>query len=172
MNEIRYVRGDATRPVGDGPKAIVHVCNNVGGWGAGFVLAVSRRWEQPEEAYREQAKSGLSLGEIQVVRVEPELFVINMISQAGYGTTRVKHMDDPDYKEDFLPPIRYWALEACLRKAGEYCFINGMSVHMPRIGCALAGGSWAKVSAIVEKQLVERGVPVTVYDYPGSSFNP
>ena len=31
---------------------IVHVCNDIGGWGAGFVVAISRRWKAPEEAYR------------------------------------------------------------------------------------------------------------------------
>ncbi|MEV6001124.1 Appr-1-p processing protein, partial [Streptomyces griseomycini] len=27
-----------------GVKVIAHVCNDIGGWGKGFVLAVSRRW--------------------------------------------------------------------------------------------------------------------------------
>ncbi|HJK89231.1 MAG TPA: hypothetical protein RMH85_21120 [Polyangiaceae bacterium LLY-WYZ-15_(1-7)] len=50
--DIDYVVGDATRPGGDGPKIIVHVCNDVGGWGRGFVTALSKRWAAPEEAYR------------------------------------------------------------------------------------------------------------------------
>ena len=40
---LRYVTGDATVPQGGGPKILVHLCNDAGGWGAGFVLAVSRR---------------------------------------------------------------------------------------------------------------------------------
>src|SRR5262245_22379163 len=52
MEALRIVRGDATAPRVDGPKIIAHVCNDVGGWGAGFVLAVSRRWPEPERAYR------------------------------------------------------------------------------------------------------------------------
>ncbi len=43
MTEIRYVTGDATRPVGDGDKIIVHVCNDIGGLGRGFVAALSKR---------------------------------------------------------------------------------------------------------------------------------
>ncbi len=31
---------------------VAHVCNDIGGWGKGFVLAVSRRWPEPEAAYR------------------------------------------------------------------------------------------------------------------------
>ncbi len=50
--EIVYTTGDATAPKGDGPKIIPHVCNDIGGWGSGFVLALSARWAAPEAAYR------------------------------------------------------------------------------------------------------------------------
>lgn len=43
MTTIAYKRGDATQPVGEGSKVLVHVCNDIGGWGRGFVLAVSAR---------------------------------------------------------------------------------------------------------------------------------
>jgi O-acetyl-ADP-ribose deacetylase (regulator of RNase III) len=49
---VTYVIGDATAPGGPGPGVIAHVCNDSGGWGKGFVLAVSRRWPEPEAAYR------------------------------------------------------------------------------------------------------------------------
>ncbi|SOE07774.1 hypothetical protein SAMN06272765_8688 [Streptomyces sp. Ag109_G2-15] len=38
MSEITYVRGDATVPSVKGAKVIAHVCNDIGGWGKGFVL--------------------------------------------------------------------------------------------------------------------------------------
>ena len=44
---IQYRTGDATRPEGDGPKIIAHICNDVGAWGKGFVLALSKRWNTP-----------------------------------------------------------------------------------------------------------------------------
>jgi len=53
MMKIEYVKGDATAPTGDGQKIIVHVCNDLGKWGKGFVLAISRRWKTPEKAYRQ-----------------------------------------------------------------------------------------------------------------------
>lgn len=93
MSEITYLRGDATAPHGKGVKLIVHVCNDLGGWGKGFVLALSRRWPEPEAA---------------------EL---------------------------------------------------GASVHMPRIGCGLAGGKWSRIEPLIERRLAGRGVPVTVYDF-------
>jgi O-acetyl-ADP-ribose deacetylase (regulator of RNase III) len=39
------------------------------------------------------------------------------------------------------------------------------SVHMPRIGCGLAGGDWSRVEPLILRRLVERGVAVTVYDH-------
>src|SRR5262245_49475582 len=82
---IHYRVGDATRPEGSGARVIAHVCNDVGAWGAGFVLAVSRRWKAPEEAYRRAFKEGggLALGAVQFVPVEPDLTVANMVAQKG-----------------------------------------------------------------------------------------
>ena len=51
MTPITYIVGDATRPIGDGPKIIAHCCNTVGAWGAGFVMAISNRWFEPSVAY-------------------------------------------------------------------------------------------------------------------------
>src|SRR5262249_13954931 len=53
MKEIQYLQGDATSPQAKGDKIIAHICNDLGGWGKGFVLAVSRRWSEPEASYRE-----------------------------------------------------------------------------------------------------------------------
>jgi hypothetical protein len=38
------------------------------------------------------------------------------------------------------------------------------SVHMPRIGCGLAGGTWEEVEPLVDAELLKRGFTVTVYD--------
>ncbi len=53
VETLRIIKGDATCPQAKGPKVIAHVCNDLGGWGKGFVLAVSKRWAEPERAYRE-----------------------------------------------------------------------------------------------------------------------
>ena len=57
MELINYIRGDATQPAGDGNKIIVHVCNDIGAWGKGFVVALSRQWPQPEKDYKQWYKS-------------------------------------------------------------------------------------------------------------------
>jgi len=100
--QISYEKGDATAPLGDGPKVIVHVCNDIGGWGKGFVMAISKRWSKPEQSYREWHKHGtdvpFALGQVQFVEVEPSLWVANVIGQHGM------------HPVGGVPPIRYEAV--------------------------------------------------------------
>lgn len=147
---ITYHKGDATRPVGDGYKIICHICNNAGGWGAGFVLAVSARWSKPEQSYRKlfQTKTKPALGSVYIVPVEEEIAVANMIAQDGFGDSEG-------------PPIRYAALHECLT---ELASLPHVSFHMPRIGCGLAGGSWDEVEKIIQQTLIAKGHAVHVYD--------
>ena len=39
-----------------------------------------------------------------------------------------------------IPPIRYEAVEKCLEKLSYDTLKLNASIHMPRIGCGLAGG--------------------------------
>ncbi|MET9350699.1 macro domain-containing protein [Streptomyces termitum] len=158
MREIAYVRGDATAPQGRGTRIIAHVCNDRGGWGKGFVLALSRRWPEPEAAYRrwhrERAGNDFGLGAAQFVQVSPYLWVANLVGQRGVRTSRSAGA-----------PVRYEAIDAALGLLADKAAELGASVHMPRIGCGLAGGSWDRVEPLVRKRLVERGTEVTVYDF-------
>ncbi|MGX1134593.1 O-acetyl-ADP-ribose deacetylase (regulator of RNase III) [Streptomyces glaucescens] len=157
MSEIIYVRGDATVPSVKGVKLIAHVCNDIGGWGKGFVVAISRRWPQPEAAYRawhrERATNDFALGATQFVQVEPYVWVANMIGQRGIRTGSKG------------VPVRYEAIDTALGRLADKALELDASVHMPRIGCGLAGGKWSRVEPLITERLVRRGVPVTVYDH-------
>ena len=63
------------------------------------------------------------------------------------------------------PPIRYEAVAKCLEQVGTKARELVASVHMPRIGCGLAGGEWSEVEPLVQQHLCDRGVNVTVYDF-------
>ncbi|MFI6089881.1 macro domain-containing protein [Streptomyces sp. NPDC051218] len=157
MSEITYVRGDATAPLGKGVKLIAHVCNDLGGWGKGFVVALSRRWPEPEAAYRrwhrERAKNDFGLGAVQFVEVSPYIWVANMIGQHGMRTGSKG------------VPVRYEAIDTALDALADKAAELDASVHMPRIGCGLAGGKWSRVEPLITRRLVERGIGVTVYDF-------
>ena len=167
---IHYRSGDATYPCKKiGTRVIAHICNDVGKWGAGFSGAVSKEWKEPEDLYRRQfkyAKNRFKLGEIQWVFIPmnssgADLAVVNMIAQEG-----VRSVINPR-------PIRYESLERCLNKLAEGCHgligdssaidKRKVTVHMPRIGCGLAGGTWDRVGPLVEEAFWD--LDVYVYDW-------
>lgn len=165
MTTINYVQGDATQPIGDGRKIIVHCCNDRGAWGAGFVLALSRRWPEAERRYRAWADprgkafadlQPFELGRVQFVDLGGTL-IANLIGQHGCG-----------HDETGAPPIRYEAIRAGLGRVRGVAEDLGATVHMPRMGAGLAGGDWPTIAAIVQEELCDHGVEVTVYDLPGS----
>jgi O-acetyl-ADP-ribose deacetylase (regulator of RNase III) len=153
--EIKYIKGDATAPGASGNKIIVHVCNDIGGWGRGFVMALSAKWKEPEMEYRKWYKSGdnFKLGEVQFVQVGIDTWIANMIGQR-------------DVKADAEgnPPVRYEAIREALSKVAKFAKEKKASVHMPRIGCGLAGGTWDKMEPVIYESLVHLGIQVNVYD--------
>jgi O-acetyl-ADP-ribose deacetylase (regulator of RNase III) len=159
--EIKYVNGDVTEPIGEGLKIICHCCNNKNKWGAGFVLALSKRWKEPEEEYRKWAKGKISdvpfeLGRIQLVKVAEDIMVANMIGQHDIRTI------------NGAPPVRYEAMRECLQKVAHYAKKNNASIHCPYLmASALAGGKWEIVEKIIISTLCENDIPVTVYDFEG-----
>lgn len=160
MRPITYFTGDVTHPRGAGRRIIAHCCNDVGAWGAGVVMAISRRWSAPEEHYLAAAAdySGrMPLGSVQFVDVEPEITVANIIAQRGFGIV------PPSV------PLDYQALTNGLIAVCRHAQRTGASVHLPRIGCGLAGGSWDRVSALIEMTLCAFDVPVFVYTLPGDA---
>ncbi len=153
---IQYIKGDATDPAVPGNKIIVHVCNDMGGWGKGFVVAISKKWKEPENQYREWFKNsdGFKLGAVQFVQVAADLWVANLIGQHKI------------YKDnDGNPPIRYEAIAEGLSKVAEKAVDLDASVHMPRIGCGLAGGKWEQIEPLINNTLTNSGIKTTVYDF-------
>lgn len=142
---IEYVKGDATQPIAR-PAIIAHVCNDVGRWGSGFVLAVSKRWKAPERAYRK--RTVWNLNAVQFVDCRDKIVVANMIAQRGTG--------------GITPRIRYEALRICLERVADEALRSRSSIHMPRIGCGLGGGRWEDVEPLIEETCAK--VRVVVYD--------
>ncbi len=154
MSTLHYLVGDATVPQVPGPKIICHVCNDIGGWGRGFVGAISARWKEPEREYRSWYTNGtgFALGAVQFVQVEDDLWVANMIGQHSIET------------KSEGPCVRYPAIEEALNTVALEATNLTASIHMPRIGCGLAGGDWALIEPILERQLSARGIDTYIYD--------
>tara|TARA_R110001583_G_scaffold178508_2_gene334476 strand:+ start:5040 stop:5513 length:474 start_codon:yes stop_codon:yes gene_type:complete len=155
---IHYLQGDATSPQVEGKVIIAHVCNDLGKWGRGFVLAISRKWKQPELQYKSLflGSDKPQLGHVQFVEAGDDIVVANIIGQHGIRSPR---------NTTAPAPIRYDAVREGLEKIGELAIRQVRSVHMPRIGCGLAGGTWDKIEPLIEQTLVSVGVDVYVYDF-------
>ena len=161
---LSYVRGDATAISGRKQRKILaHCCNNHGRFSAGFVLAVKARWPSVARAYfewhRDRSTNDFGLGAVQFADADGEgVTVANMIGQDGVKGTGSKG-----------PPIRYSALGLALDRVGAMASSTGASVHMPRIGCGLAGGNWEEVEPLVQAMVDKHGVDAVVYDAPNTN---
>jgi O-acetyl-ADP-ribose deacetylase (regulator of RNase III) len=52
-----------------------------------------------------------------------------------------------------------------LRRVAEFAQAKAASIHMPRIGCGLAGGTWDEVGRLVQEELADKEIEVHVYDF-------
>lgn len=148
---------------------LAHIVNDAGGWGKGFVLGLSKRWPNVESEYRkwhrERETNTFALGSVQYVEVYPpkmsmdfpkRLWVANMVAQHGWGR--------PNQPFDEPPPIRYDALRQALCRVRLFAAKNNARVVGPRFGTGLAGGDWSLIEPIIRDELLEQGIPVTIYD--------
>ena len=119
-------------------------------------MAISKRWKEPELKYREwfKTKENFELGQVQFVKVENEIWVANLIGQ---------HKINKD--ENGNAPIRYDAILSGLELVGQFAIEKNATVHMPRIGCGLAGGTWNEIEPLIEKTLMTNGIETYVYDF-------
>lgn len=140
--------------MGRGRQTIAHVCNDIGGWGRRFVLGLSRRWPEPEEAYRarhrDRRTNDFGPGAVQLVRVQPDVWVANMIGQRGI-------------RWGGRLPVRYEAIDTALGAlAGKAVALGASAAHRVRAGGRHLGpGGAARRRAAREAGEIR----VTVYDH-------
>ncbi len=157
---ITYVKGDATYPEKTTPNKmnlIVHVVNDALKWGKGFVLAISKRWSLPEYRFMTNYNPN-PLGSFESVQVEKNVWVINLYGQHGIANKYIT-----------IPPVRYDAIKKGLLSLRKLMCsrpnlypLDNFAIHMPKIGCGLAGGDWSIVNRLVEDVFPD--VDVYVYE--------
>lgn len=159
------VYGDATEPQKLSKNEIViitHCCNDLGGWGKGFVLALSQKWSQPEAVYRnfcERNKMLPTLGKVCYAKIDNHLVIANMIGQDG-----VVSVNNPK-------PIKYTALIKCMAEIDAYIEMitvqtaDPIVIHCPKFGSDLAQGNWNFILELIEETWLENGINVVVYEF-------
>ena len=156
MPTIETKVGSATSPRPEKGKGVIiaHLCNNLGGWGRGFVLAVDELSAPPRAAYQGLAKdhgkskgtnANIPLGTVQFVETQTGLIVSNMIAQDNFA----------DDHEDGCA-VNYKALRRCLLITFHRAIRLGYNVHIPEgIGSGLAGGDQAEILKMISECVAE-----------------
>jgi len=156
--ELKYIKGDLFQNLPKDRKVMIpHVCNDIGAWGAGFVIAIDTYSEKPKQDYHNflasMKKCGNAdpLGSINNSWIEDGNIVSNMIAQRGVDG---KH------------PLRYFALMECMRKVRAN--MNGKhspdEIYCPKFGSGLAGGNWCAIERMIIECWVDNDINVKVFE--------
>ena len=170
---LEFIKGDLFKNLDpeqtDLNIIIPHVCNDIGGWGAGFVVPLGITFPKAQTKYRRWFRKGydseqnieFNIGETQFADVNPlygpEVLVANMIAQRG--TISVMNP----------MPLSYKHLSICLNTVAERVLEMKKMVDrktiikMPMFGCGLAGGNWDYIQTMVEMHWLCKGIDVQVY---------
>lgn len=152
--KIHYISGDVTKPI-HLETVICHICNDVNKMGSGVAKAISDKWpivkieyhnwaENPKDPIKFQlgntifvVVSNYSFADKKGKLKREYIIVANMIAQHN-----IKSMSEEK-------PIRYDALDKCLKEVYRFCVDNNMILSMPKIGSGLSGGDWNEIREII-----------------------
>jgi len=169
--KIEYVQGDLFDMIEPG-VVIPHVCNNKGKWGSGFVLPLAKKYPITRQEYIKWYKASYTdelvpdpppeviiegdsfdLGEIQLIKVEPYVYVCNMVAQTLGGKR----------------PLYYNYLCKCMDELAsvmERCFSPSLAnILCPQFGAGLAGGDWNIIEQLINDCWIRAELNVTVVEY-------
>ena len=135
---ITTVDGDAVQALREGSIDILgHQVNLDGVMGAGIARQIARTWPAIVPAYRHAlATQALTLGRMQTFEVAPGRWIANLAGQ--------QHPQRAGIATD------YPALHAALITYADWAHAHQLRAGLPYgIGCGLAGGDWATVSALI-----------------------
>jgi len=148
--DIGYRRGDLL--AGD-VRVICHGCNAQGKMGSGVARAVRERYPRAWEAYDATRRaSGLRVGQVSWAACGPGRAVANAVTQEFYGDAARTGRVYVDYEA-----VRRCVaiLDAAAGGGARDAFGEEIGpfdeVGFPLIGAGLAGGSWRRISGIIEE---------------------
>jgi len=170
--KLKITEGDATEPQTTYENEIVvipHCCNNKGAWGAGFVLALNKKWSEPEKMYKAFIAGEPPypyrdlhfpiLGKVCYAKINNHLVIANMIGQDG-----TKSPTNPK-------PVKYWALADAMRAVVGYIEMikeqtsNRVVIHAPKFGSLRANGNWDFILELIREIWLENGIDVVIYEF-------
>lgn len=132
--------GDLIKSVSKGH--IVHGCNAKGVMGSGFAKQIKETYPKAYNKYLETFNSGkMYMGQLISVKVGPDLWVHNAITQENYGNDGQIYVD-------------YQAIDTVFFKLEILLNHEDDELHFPMIGAGLGGGDWKKIEKIIEERVL------------------
>lgn len=147
--------------VEESPIIVIHCCNDIGAWGKGFVVSLSKFNREPEIAYRAWYKKRrelitgtsryvLPLGVAQVVPILDEKGKRNVVVSNIIGQHDI-------YNKNGMPPVRVKAIQSGVIDTIQCGWIDitrrKWRIWMPLIGSGLAGGRWEEIKRAIMEAL-------------------
>ena len=147
--KIQYIKGDLFSTE---HKYILHGTNSLGVMGSGVAKTVRQLYPSAYEAYNIWCSRGFKLGKYLAVTCGDKV-IINAVTQQRYGKVSVTARYSKVSEQQGPNPVRYVSYDAVAEIFSELdTNYSGVTIAMPLIGCALGGGSWSVVSAIIEAE--------------------
>jgi len=138
--KIEYRQGDLFTTE---HKYILHGTNSKGVMGSGVAKTVRSKYPEAYERYTLWCLKGFRLGSSLLVHCGDKT-IINAVTQQNYGKVA---------EQTGSNPVRYVSYDAVATVFEELeTLIPNSTIAMPLIGCALGGGDWSVVSAIIESE--------------------
>lgn len=151
---ISYKKGDILKALEDGEIEVFgHGTNCVNKFGSGIAGQIKKKYPGVKKEFHEAHEMGMdNLGFCIPIGIHDGV-IVNCYTQKECGYDGARYCD-------------YEAIYRCLYDLKTYCEIRDKTkLGLPRIGCGLAGGSWAVVKAMIEDVFENTDLEVTVYEY-------
>lgn len=151
---IHYISGDVTKPI-HSETVICHICNDVNKMGSGVAKAISDRWPVVKSEYHKWANNPNDLIKFELGNT---IFVTacDKVIRDKKGNTKRNYIIVANMVAQHKiismgeeKPIRYDALDKCLKEVYQFCADNNMILSMPMIGTCLSGGDFSEIREII-----------------------
>jgi O-acetyl-ADP-ribose deacetylase (regulator of RNase III) len=120
---------------------IAHACNGQRKMGSGIAAQIKEKFPEAYVAYK---NGSMALGTTTFVEPEPDLWVVNCVTQEKYGNPGTQRFTSYDAVEVSMTKINTLC-EAILQQRGY-----APSVHFPKFGAYRGGAKWPIIQRIIE----------------------
>jgi O-acetyl-ADP-ribose deacetylase (regulator of RNase III) len=134
---------------------IVHGTNASGAFGSGVAGQIRKQFPQVYDKFKMMPTGVDSLGKLQIVHIENDLYIGNGFTQLNYGNDGKRYASVK-------------AIEQVIHQALNWCSLHdNLSAHFPKIGCGLGGLSWELDVEPIFKEYHAKypRIEITIYEY-------